>query len=88
MEEKPRKTAAQLRAARGLLDLSAQELAKATKLSRGTIQRAEIDASQITASNLERIVEFLEKKDVVFIASNEGGPGVRLRRKPVATGSE
>jgi transcriptional regulator with XRE-family HTH domain len=70
----------QIRAARALLNLSAQELAEATKLSRGTIQRAELGTAQITTANGERIVEVLGQMGIVFLASNGGGPGVRLRR--------
>ena len=79
MAGQPRATGAQIRAARGLLGLSAQELADATKLSRGTIQRAELEKSETTAANAERIVEALERLGVKFLPSNGEGPGVRLR---------
>lgn len=72
-------TGAQLRAARALLNLSAGELADATKLSRGTIQRAELESAQVTNSNMARMVETLVAKGVVFIPANGDGPGVRLK---------
>jgi transcriptional regulator with XRE-family HTH domain len=75
-------TGGQIRAARALLDMSAQELAGLTKLSRGTIQRAELETAQVTTSNLERIVEVLEERGVMFIPADRDGPGVRLRRRP------
>jgi transcriptional regulator with XRE-family HTH domain len=80
MVEPPRITGAQIRAARGLLDLSAQKLAEATKLSRGTIQRAELEKSEITVANADRIVEVLERLGVIFLPSNGEGPGVRRRK--------
>lgn len=75
-----RVTGVQIRAARALLGLSAEELAVQTKLSRGTIQRAELEKAQITSANGERIVETLERLGVVFLPSNGDGPGVRLRK--------
>jgi len=71
---------AQIRAARALLGLSAGELATMTKLSRGTIQRAELETADITASNRSRIIESLESMGAIFIPSNGEGPGVRLRK--------
>jgi len=72
-------TGAQIRAARALLNISARELANKTKLSRGTIQRAELESAQVTASNIARIVETLEALGVIFIPANGEGPGVRLK---------
>lgn len=80
MSGQARVTGAQIRAARGLLGISAQELADKTKLSRGTIQRAELGKTEITVANADRIVEALERLGVVFLAPGEHGPGVRLRQ--------
>lgn len=80
-EPKPQIVGAQIRAARALLGLSAQDLANLTKLSRGTIQRAELENAEITAANEQRIVETLEGLGVLFLPSNGEGPGVRLRKK-------
>jgi len=73
-------TGGQIRAARAILGVSAQDLADATKLSRGTIQRAELESAQVTAANTDRIVEVLEEMGVIFIAENGEGPGIRLRK--------
>jgi transcriptional regulator with XRE-family HTH domain len=73
-------TGAQIRAARGLLNLSAQGLADLTTLSRGTIQRAELETAQTTNANGARIAETLEGLGVIFLPSNGEGPGVRLRK--------
>jgi transcriptional regulator with XRE-family HTH domain len=70
----------QIQAARSLLGLSAQDLAALSKLSRGTIQRAELESAPVTAANFERIVETLERLGITFLASNAEGPGVRLRK--------
>jgi predicted transcriptional regulator len=75
-------TGAQIRAARALVGLSAQELATLTKLSRGTIQRAELEAAQTTTANTERVVEALERLGVIFLPENGDGPGVRMRKLP------
>jgi hypothetical protein len=79
-DEKARITGAQLCAARALLGLSAGQLSGITKLSRGTIQRAEAER-EITPANRVRIVETLEGMGVLFVPSNGEGPGVRLRKK-------
>jgi len=79
--EPPKVVGAQIRAARGLLNLSAQELADLAKLSRGTIQRAELETAPVTTANGERIVETLERQGIIFLPSNGEGPGVRLRKK-------
>jgi transcriptional regulator with XRE-family HTH domain len=73
---------AQLRAARAILDLSAKQLSEETGLSRGTIQRAELETVPVTASNMARIVETLERLGVIFIPADGKGPGVRLRNPP------
>jgi predicted transcriptional regulator len=80
-ERRTKVSGAQIRAARAILNLSAQELAEVTKLSRGTIQRAELETAEVTASNTHRIVETLEEMGVIFIPSNGEGPGVRLRKQ-------
>jgi len=77
-------TGAQIRAARGLLNLTAEALADETKLSLKTIRRAEQEHGQvqINAANAERIVSVLEACGVNFIPLGEGGVGVRLRLNP------
>jgi transcriptional regulator with XRE-family HTH domain len=79
--ERPKVAGPQIRAARALLNLSAKDLADLTSLSRGVIQRAELETSSVNAANMERIVEVLEREGVVFLPSNGEGPGVRLRKR-------
>nr|WP_091524582.1 transcriptional regulator [Aquamicrobium aerolatum] len=74
-------TSAQMRAARGLLRWSADDLAKASKVGVATIRRAEAtdDEPKTTGANLAAIRTALEAAGVVFIDQNGNGPGVRLR---------
>lgn len=81
MEDASSVTGSQIRAARALLGISAQDLAVRAKLSRGTIQRAENGTTEITAGNLARVIETLEKLGIRFLESNGEGPGVRLRQR-------
>ena len=74
-------TGAQLRAARGLLNLSVAQLAEQTGLALNTIRSAEapnglVRVSLATATLLRGA---LEQRGVVFIDPDELGPGVRLR---------
>jgi hypothetical protein len=73
-------TGAQIRAARGLLNWSADRLAKACGLSLGTIQNAEkIDGMpNMQSKNLHAVKSALEKGGVEFI--NDDEPGVKLRK--------
>lgn len=80
----PQLTGAQLRAARGLLDITIAELAKRTGLAVNTIRRAEAtdgDVS-ITSANARLLVTTLETAGVVFLAAAQLGPGVRLKAPP------
>lgn len=77
-------SAAQIRAARGLLDWSQPKLAEAAKLSLPTIRRMEgpIGPSRSTAANVEAIRRAFEDAGVVFFRSGEessGGSGVRFK---------
>jgi transcriptional regulator with XRE-family HTH domain len=74
-------TGSQLRAARGLLNLSVAELAERTGLAVNTIRRAEATngAAPITAANLTLLANVLEDAGVIFIAADQLGPGVRLK---------
>jgi len=76
---------AQIRAARGLLNLSIEELATDAKLSLKTIRRAERvhdEQVPINSRTPERIRLVLEERGAVFIAAGDGGAGVRLRSDP------
>jgi transcriptional regulator with XRE-family HTH domain len=74
--------AAQIRAARALLDLSQTELSKLASLSVATVKRLE-GATKIrgAAETLWKIESTLKELGVEFIPADEQkGPGVRLRR--------
>jgi hypothetical protein len=76
-------TSAQMRAARGLLRWSAEDLARETALSVTTIRRAELteEKTSMTAANDLAVRRALEGAGVQFIDENGGGPGVRLRER-------
>lgn len=78
-------TAAQLRAARALLDWTQPKLAEVAKLSVPTIRRMESDRgpSASTEANVEAVRRALEEGGVVFLDPEnckDGGAGVRLRK--------
>lgn len=71
----------QIRAARGLLDISAAELAERADVTWKTIQRFE-NAPSIPPSRsgtLERVKKALEDGGIEFIGDPVDSPGVRLR---------
>ncbi len=78
-------TAAQLRAARALLDMDQRALAHAAQLSLPTIQRMEASEGVIrgTVDSLMKLVAAIQASGVELInegdASGGGGRGVRLR---------
>jgi hypothetical protein len=77
-------TSAQMRAARGLIRWSAEDLARETALSVTTIRRAELteEETSMTAANDLAVRRALEAAGVIFIDENGGaGPGVRLRKR-------
>ena len=76
----------QMRAARSLLGLSQDELARRAKLSVVTVKRLEATGTEIrgSAQSAARIQRALESYGIIFIDQDEEfGPGVRLR-KPLA----
>jgi transcriptional regulator with XRE-family HTH domain len=73
--------AAQIRAARALLDISQLRLSEMSGVSESTIKRLEA-ASQIrgSAESIWKVQRVLEDAGVEFIpAEGDKGPGVRLR---------
>jgi hypothetical protein len=72
-----------MRAARGLLRWSAEDLAREASLGLATIKRAEgsDDETSMTAANDLAVRRALESAGVTFIDENGGGPGVRLRKR-------
>jgi hypothetical protein len=81
-------TSAQIRASRGLLRWSAEDLAREAALGLATIKRAEgaeSETSMTTANDLA-VRRALETAGVEFIDENGGGPGVRLRKRQLKNG--
>jgi transcriptional regulator with XRE-family HTH domain len=80
-------TAAQLRAARALAGIDQRELAERSSLSVPTIQRMDASDGVIRGNvdSLMKLVGALDALGIVLIAedasSNEGGRGVRLKRR-------
>ncbi|WP_425405860.1 helix-turn-helix domain-containing protein [Hwanghaeella sp.] len=73
--------AAQIRAARGLIQWSQEDLAREAGVSRPTIKRMESQGPEnSSAGNVDRVQKALEAAGVEFIAENGGGAGVRLRK--------
>ena len=75
-------TGDQIRSARSLVRLSAQELADKAKIGISTVQRMEGGSGVPSASakNLDAVQRALEAAGVEFIPADNGGPGVRLRK--------
>ncbi|MGG6429433.1 helix-turn-helix domain-containing protein [Acetobacter ghanensis] len=71
-------TAPQIRAARGLIGWSRDELSEKSGVPKITISRVETEATTPRQSTLTAIREALEAAGVDFIAENGGGAGVRL----------
>ena len=74
----------QIRAARALVNWSAEDLARHSSVSLRTIRRAELGDRQtsMTAPNDLAIRRVFEVAGVEFIDENGGGPGVRLKKRP------
>lgn len=77
-------TPAQCRAARGLLDWSQQELSQKAGVGVVTVRHLEAGMTDPHRSTLDVIRRCLEAAGVEFIDQNGGGPGVRLRKPPLA----
>ncbi|HRE43658.1 MAG TPA: helix-turn-helix domain-containing protein [Terricaulis sp.] len=78
-------TAAQIRAARALLDWSQRQLAEKAKLSVPTIKRMEgaLGPERSTEANVEAVRRALETAGVIFLEAKsvkDGGAGVRLKK--------
>jgi predicted transcriptional regulator len=85
-------TAAQIRAARGLLGIDQKELAEMSGVSLPTIQRMEASEGNVrsTVETLTKVVEALQTAGIELIAdharSDGSGRGVRLRQPGTPTG--
>ncbi|AYV45577.1 transcriptional regulator [Caulobacter flavus] len=76
-------TAAQIRAARALVDWSGPKLAEAAGLSLPTIRRMEsaVGPGRSSVDNVEAVRRALEAAGVIFqMADETAGPGVRLKQ--------
>ena len=76
-------TAAQCRAARGLLGWTQQTLAGRAGIGTVAINQLENDVSQPRRATLDVIRRAFEAAGVEFIDENGGGPGVRLRSRTI-----
>jgi transcriptional regulator with XRE-family HTH domain len=74
-------TAAQCRAARGLLDWSQQGLAEKARVGIVTIRQLEAGVTEPRRATLDVVRRALEAAGIEFIDENGGGPGVRLRKR-------
>ena len=77
-------TAAQSRAARGLLGWSQQELAERAAVGVVTVYQLESGKAAPRRATLTVIRQALEAAGVIFIDANGEGPGVRLRKDVAA----
>lgn len=75
------------RAARGLVSLSQEKLARLAGVGLSTIRNFEAGRSVPIAGNLAAISTALEAAGVEFIPENGGGAGVRLRKAGAASAS-
>ncbi|RWM76544.1 MAG: XRE family transcriptional regulator [Mesorhizobium sp.] len=73
-------TPEQCRAARGLANISQDDLAKAARVGLSTVRNFEAGRSVPVANNLTAMVLAMERLGVVFIPENGGGAGVRLAK--------
>ena len=72
-------SAAQCRAARGLLAWTQYDLAQRAGVGTLTVHQLEAGVVQPRRATLDVIKRAFEAAGVVFIEGNGGGPGVRLR---------
>ena len=72
-------SAAQSRAARGLLDWSQTELASRSNLSESTIRDFEKGRRVPSPNNLAAVARAIEAAGLEFIPENGGGAGIRFR---------
>jgi transcriptional regulator with XRE-family HTH domain len=80
-------TAAQCRAARGLLGWSQNELARQAGVGIVTVHQLEASRSEPRRATLEVVRRALEAAGVIFIEEDgAGGPGVRLRKREPSEG--
>lgn len=74
-------TPGQSRAARALIGMSQEDLAKAAAVAKATIAAFELGQRQPYPRTMEALQSALESAGIELIPENGGGPGVRLRNK-------
>jgi len=74
-------TPEQCRAARGLLDWSQQDLARAAQVGIVTVRQLEAGSIQPRRATLIVVRRTLEDAGIEFIDENGGGPGLRLKKR-------
>jgi hypothetical protein len=77
-------SAAQIRAARGLLGISAAELAEISGIDWATVQRFEtaVGVPKSRSGTLAKVKETLEAAGIIFLGDATTSPGVQLVPKP------
>lgn len=79
-------TPEQCRAGRALVNWSQRQLATAAEVGYVTVQEFERGQTSPRILTLRALRSALEGAGVVFVDENGDGPGVRLRKKPKASG--
>ena len=75
----------QSRMARGALEWSMRDLAKAAKISPTTVNQFERGYTATNNSTLAAIRRAFEDAGIIFIDENGGGPGVRIKKRGTET---
>ena len=75
-------TGSQMRAARGALGWSVDQLAKHTSVGSATIVRYEVEAGipKSRKGNLEKIKQAFERHGIEFIGTPDDAPGIRIHK--------
>jgi transcriptional regulator with XRE-family HTH domain len=74
-------TPAQCRAARGLINWTQDDLAKAAEIGVVTVRQFESGKAEPRSATLAVVRQALEAAGVQFIPENGGGAGVRMRER-------
>jgi transcriptional regulator with XRE-family HTH domain len=72
-------TAAQFRAARGMLNWTIEQAAERANVSIRTVSRAEDEAQGVSARSRRRLVVVYEAEGIEFVSPEDHGAGVRFR---------
>lgn len=76
-------SAAQIRAARALIGITADELARSAQVGSATVKRFELEEGipPSRSGTLERVKTALESAGIEFIGDPVRSPGVQLRKR-------